>query len=70
MASMLGFNCPACGPRKRASLRVLARDGFRAFVGTDLRSSELASANAATPARRRGVCDYWHSLQIGALGSY
>jgi len=40
------------------------------FDGTDLRSSELASANAATPARRCGVWDYWHSLQIGAPSSY
>ena len=44
--------------------------GFRAFAVADLLRSELAPANAATPARRCGVCDHWHSLLIGALGSH
>src|ERR1700751_2440913 len=58
---------PSIGPRFRA--RVLDCR-FCPFAVTDLLCSELATTNAATPARRCGLGDEWHWLLIGVPGSH
>lgn len=52
------------------SLCVLHGGRFRTLAVTDLLRSELAAANAATPARRRAGDDYRPWLLIGAPGSH
>ena len=54
----------------RQNLCVLDGCGSCAVAFTDLFCREPASANAATPARRRGLRDSGHRLLIGAPGSH
>ncbi len=49
---------------------MLGADDFCPFTVADLLRSEPTSANAATPSRRRGLCDSWEWLLIGAPSSH